>query len=182
MIAKLPSKARAGSVLSDIAKEAAGTTVEPVNAWPEIQRFRDLVKTGGKNERPVSQLAKRLETMVKTPNQTTGSHQFAFPEARDFYSNVSDASHASTLAKLMGTAPKPVMLRQMGAIRKAFDDDITNAAEKVGRGEDYRAAMREYANAAKLRKALITGGGIAAGAVAGGTLPGKVLSKFVPAH
>lgn len=182
LLGQLPSKARAGAVLSDIAQQAKGTTVEPVNAYPEIQRFRELVKAGGKNERPVSQLGKRLETMVRAPNETTGSHQFSFPEARDYYSNVSDASHASTLSKLMGTAPKPVMLRQLGAIRSAFDEDLTNAAGKVGRAEDYSNAMDEYARAARLRSALIKGGGIAVGAALGHSLPGKVASKFLPTH
>jgi len=106
-----------------------------------------------------------------------------FPEARDIYSNVSDASHASTLSKLMGTAPKPTMLRQIGAVRNAFNDDLTNAAETIGRGEDYAKAMQEYARAARLRSALIKGGGMAAGAALGGfPLAKKALSHFVPTH
>lgn len=194
LVDKLPSKARAGSVLQDIRTQAANVPVDLTSTTPEVMRFKDLVKAGGKPERSVMALYKRanppsprmspVQAMQSDLSGTTPPppKPVMFPEARDMYSNVSDASHASTLSKLMGTAPKPTMLRQIGSVRNAFNDDLTNAAAKIGRGEDYTNAMTEYARAAKLRSALIKGGGMAAGAALGHSLPGKILSKFVPTH
>ncbi len=39
--------------------------------------------------------------------------------------------------------------------------DLTDAAEQVGRGEDYTGALKEYANNAKLRKLGLIGAGLA---------------------
>jgi hypothetical protein len=89
-----------------------------------------------------------------------------FPEARDFYSNITDLSHQPKLQTLMGRGLKPTMLRQVGSVRQGLNSDLTDAATTVGRGEDYTNAMKEYAQAAKLRKILFGAGVVGAGEVA----------------
>ena len=100
----------------------------------------------------MTQLVKRLTADVP-PEE---AQPFNFPEVRDFYTNVSDLTKQSPLQTLMGRGLKPTMLRQAGNVRSGLNSDLTDAAGTIGRGEDY-SSYKEYANASKLRKAMIGG-------------------------
>ena len=139
----IPSADRAGQTLENIRMAARDVPVTMDNASPELQRFQELTQRGGRGSKPFTQLAKRM---------SPGEEAINFPEARDFYSNIGDATSPTTLQKLMGRGMKPVMRRQGVLARRAMSTDLTNAADQVGMGQDYTNAMREYANAMKLRK------------------------------
>jgi len=144
----IPSAARAGRTLEDIRNAAHDVPVELKNTQPALERFEELTQRGGKRSKPFTQLYKRV--VNAEPDQIP--NPFYFPEARDFYTNVTDAARQTPLQKIMGRGMKPTMLRQATAVRSGLNQDLTNAAESVGRGEDYAKAMKEYAQAKKIQK------------------------------
>jgi hypothetical protein len=165
----LPSKARAGETLQDIRSAASDVPVRPMNAWPEIERFQELTKRGGSTAKPVTQLSSRLQNMVRLPQQG----DFTFPEARDFYSNISSQS-AEDVSRL-----NPIMRRQMGAIRSGMHQDLTDAAGTIGRGDEYADAVKEYARAMQIRKAAGNAAKVGLGA-AGLGVAGHYLRDMIP--
>jgi hypothetical protein len=176
--AAIPSRFRAGQVFEDIANQAKDVPVTPTNTMPQLSRFQELTQRGGRTSKPMTQLAKRL-TANTVPAQN--AQPFNFPEARDFYTNVTDVAHQPTLQTLMGRGLKPTMLRQAGNVRAGLDADLTDAASTIGRSEDYANAMKEYANASKLRKAMIGAGLVGGEELARRTgLLGKTAKAVIP--
>lgn len=152
----IPSTARAGRILQEIRNQGAEVPVTMTKTQEPLGRFEELTQAGGRRSKPFTQLYKRTQ-MTEPVN---------FPEARDFYTNMNDATHQTTLMKWMGRGMKPQM-RQAGlAAKHALNEDLTNAAEGMGRGEDYTNAMREYAKAKRLHRILKVGAGLAAGEAA----------------
>lgn len=137
-----PTEGHAGAVFQSIRKQASDVPVTMENTLPKLQRFEDLTAAGGKRSKPFTQLYKRVQQ----------NEPVKFPEARDFYTNITDAAHQTPLQRWLGRGMKPTMRRAAVDVRRAFNDDITNAADQVGRGEDFSKAMREYRNAARLHK------------------------------
>ncbi len=158
LIEAIPSRAHAGQVLNDISMAAHDVPVSPVNTMPALSRWKELTDAGGRAAKPMTKLSNRLGDLL-TPS-TGGDIQepFNFPEARDFYSNVTDTTRQSPFQTLLGRGLKPTMLRQAGNVRSGMHADLTDAAETIGRGQDYADAIKEYAQASKLRKAAIGGG------------------------
>lgn len=152
----IPDADHAGKVFQSIAGDAKDVPLSFQKTTPELQRFQELTQRGGRNSKPFTQLSRRLDTADGAPDPVN------FPEGRDFYSNISDAAHQTPLQKIMGRGMKPTMRRQAVNVRRAFNDDLTSAADQVGRGQDYTDAMKEYAQAKTLQK--ITRGGMLLGA------------------
>lgn len=144
LISKIPLKSRAIRNLNEVSDAAAkaGVTVEPQNAWPEIERFRELSSRGGASSKPINQFARRMAGQVRDPD----AGPMSFQEGRDFYSNISGQS-AEQQSKL-----NPTMRRQMGAVRAGLDQDLTNAADKIGLGDQYGRGIDEFARAMRLRE------------------------------
>lgn len=163
---KIPSASRAGATLQDIRNAAADVPVNFERTGPELQRFEELTQRGGKRSKPFTQLYKRANNTGVNVENGQALDPVKFPEARDFYTNVTDAAHQTPLQKIMGRGMKPTMRRQAVNVRRAMNDDLTDAAEQVGRGEDYANAMKEYANAMKLRKVMVRAGLLGAGEAA----------------
>lgn len=157
-ITSIPSRVHAGAMLGDITDAAGHIPVNLGRTMPELLRGVELGERGGTPSKPISDLWARA-------NQTFGP---TFREARDYYTNISQksADEANSL--------KPAMKRQIGAVRQAFHGDMKDAADVVGRGEDYANAMKEYARASKVADMakkigkfavpLLLGGGAAGGA------------------
>ena len=139
----LPSAVRAGRTLQKVRAAADQVPVSFTKSAPEFERFEDLTQAGGRRSKPFTQLGKRMQP---------GEPPVNFPEARDFYSNISDATNSTTLQKLMGRGMKPVMRRQGVLARRAMSGDLTDAASQVGMGDEYTNAMKEYANAMRIKK------------------------------
>lgn len=175
--AAIPSRFRAGQMLEDIRNQAVDVPVNPSNTLPQLERFQQLTQRGGRTAKPMTQLVKRLTADVP-PEE---AQPFNFPEARDFYTNVSDLTKQSPLQTLMGRGLKPTMLRQAGNVRSGLNSDLTDAAGTIGRGEDYSNAIKEYANASKLRKAMIGGALVGGEEIARRTgLMGKAAKAVIP--
>jgi hypothetical protein len=145
LLGQLPSASRAGKVFQDIREQAKDVPLNFEKTTPEMERFKELTQRGGRASKPFTQLSRRLDP--EEPQEPVN-----FPEGRDFYSNISDAAHQTPLQKIMGRGMKPTMRRQAVNVRRAFNDDLTSAADQVGRGQDYTDAMKEYANAKRLEK------------------------------
>ena len=155
--AMIPSRLRAGQVLGDIGNAAKDVPVIPRATMPAVRRWSELTEAGGKTAKPITKLSNRL-TDYLTPATKEPQEPMLFPEARDRYSNITDLTRQPKLQTLMGRGLKPTMLRQAGSVRQGLNSDLTDAAATIGRGEDYTNAMTEYAQAAKLGKALKLGG------------------------
>lgn len=166
----VPSAKFAGRTLEDIRNAAADVNVNPQNAWPEISRYQELTSRGGSTAKPVTQISKRLQNTIRDP----AAGPLKFPEARDFYSNISSQS-AEDASRL-----NPVMRRQMGGIRSGLHQDLTDAAQTIGRGQDYSDAIREYAQAMNMKNGIKTAAKYAIPAAVGGGLASRYLSTLVP--
>jgi len=172
----LPLRSRAVNTLNSVEKDAANVPVSMAETDPAVQQFRQSVNTGGPNSRVMRQLGRRIE-----PEQMQAQGPVNFPEARDFYTNVSrESARPGFLRRAIESPSKPALRMNLGNVREAMNADLTSAADQVGRGEDYTGGMKEYANNAKLRKMGIIGAGVAGEELARRTgLLGKIAPKLM---
>lgn len=110
---------------------------------------------------------RRLKTFDSAPPLLPEAPQYGapvnFPEARDFYTNISRATAKPGFLRRKIESPlNPSFRMNAGNVREALNSDLTDAANRIGRGPDYAGAMNEYRNAARLIKGLKVGGSIAA--------------------
>lgn len=179
--AAIPSAERAGRMFQTIENEASQIPVEMKETSPALEKFQEHVKTGGKNAPPIQMLRKRISPTVPRvplpeamqadlsgiPARMVNRSPINFPEARDFYSNITDVTKRPSVFKMaIESSREPKLRMEAGGVKSALNTDLTNAAETIGRGKDYGNAMREYAQAKRLRKvrngALLLGAGEAA--------------------
>jgi hypothetical protein len=108
----------------------------------------------------------RMENELNgTMPEDTPPEPINFPEARDFYSNVSKATAKPGFLRAAIENPKrPAFRYNAGNVREAMNSDLTDAAQSIGRGDDYAAAMKEARQAAKMKSAAKKLGIAAAGA------------------
>ena len=170
LLGQVPSKARAGAILEEIRNQAANVPVRPTEVSPNLARFQELTQRGGSTAKPATQLSSRLRSLM-VPTQNTAP--LNFPEARDFYSNIS-AQSSEDMSRL-----NPIMRRQMGAVRQGLHQDLTSAADTIGRGDDYANAVREYARRSKLDEAAKTAAKYALPALGAGALGDLIYQKFI---
>jgi hypothetical protein len=118
--------------------------------------FKQYVATGGRGTPVINKLAKRMAA-------TDEQGPLMFPEARQFYTNVSRSSaRPGFLRRAIESPSAPDMRRNLGNVREAMSNDLTDAAGSVGMGDQYTQGMTEYKNAARLNRAAKVGGTIAA--------------------
>lgn len=126
-----------------------------------MQAAREIplnLKAPGDAALRISELSERGGTMPKAvrdflkyatdPNKP----QMTYEVARDFASNISRLS-ANEYQRLT-----PVMAREVANLRVALNESVAEAAKAAGKGAEYKAAMREYANAMRLRDAVSEAG------------------------
>ena len=151
----MPSAARAGGVLNDIATQAHNVPVMTRNAEAPLQRLTEIAGRGGKMPGSANSLLTRSQAVSP----------MTFPEARDYYSNI-----AGTARDELSSMSKPIA-RQYGLMKQGLHQDLTDAADTLGRGSDYSGAIKEYSNAKRLgeagqtlvKKVLPAGGVLGAG-------------------
>lgn len=157
------SKVRAGSNIEAAERAAQGVPVATEKVGQEGLRAMELQAAGGR----MPQVASKFMQRVTDPSAS----DLTFEEARDFYSNLSRMS-ANEYGNL-----NPTMQRQIGLMKEALHQALTDAAGTVGQGEKYAAGIKEYADAGRaaarweaakpaLRKAMLA----AAGSVGAGGL------------
>lgn len=87
---------------------------------------------------------RKILNRMTDPNKAAMTYE----EARDFASNISRLS-ANEYQRLT-----PVVAREVANLRVALNEANAQAARQAGKMDEYRAAMREYAQAMRLREAI----------------------------
>lgn len=133
-IEALPSAEHAGQVLGRVADAAKDVRVPLSSTAAPLQRYAELSTRGGAPAKAATDLLTRSQAPI----------DMTFPEARDYYSNISNLS-ADEAGKLNSK-----MKSAVGAVRKGFHGDLVNAANQVGMGGEYADALKEYRRHAQL--------------------------------
>ena len=189
-LAKLPSTTRAASTLNRIESQAANTPVNFQNTEPALQKFGEHVATGGKGAGVMSKLSNRispstpklglLDTMQNELNGVPPPAPPApvkFPEARDFYTNVSNVTkEPGFLRRAFEDSSEPRLRYAAGPVREGMNADLTESLKPLNLDQDYTGALKEYARGKALqtglRRARTAAIGTAAGAAGLGKLHG----------
>lgn len=156
----LPSAERAGQTLKEV-KGAAGDV--PINMEKPGNTALDLYEQSQRG----ATLPKVVRDFVKRATLPEGE-PITYAEAKDFQSNVSALSAEERMAT------KPNTLRLIGKLNADLKDSLEEAADTVGKGQQFTQAMKEYHHAMQLRgltdaakayawKAALGGVGVAAG-------------------
>lgn len=147
----LPSAERSGAQLGRMSKYLQGVPVHLNEAIPALDRAAEVSKAGGGPLGSAGNLLQRSQQ----------AHPMDFPEARDYYPNISSLSAEEKMSM------KPALRRQIGSVRQAFHNDLANTADKIlpptqrgyfgqamngGKG-DYENAVDEYHHAMQLKDA-----------------------------
>jgi hypothetical protein len=160
----IPRAGRAGSTLANIRSQAASVPVELNKSAEPLLRAQELGERGSTMPKPIKQLLNRTTDPDGGP--------LTFPEARDFYSNISRLS-SKDVSKM-----NPIMQRQLGELRAAMSSDLSDAAGKIGLQDDYTGAMKEYRQASQLKDIGTKAAKYGAGALGVG-IAGKVARDLV---
>ncbi len=132
----IPSKARAAGNFQQVMGAAKNVPIDISEPGNAALRIVQLGERGGTAPRAVTQFVRRVTDPAK-PTMT-------YEEARDFASNISRLS-ADEYNRL-----PPAMQREMIQLRVALNGSVAKAASAAGKGAEYAAAMKEYAQAARL--------------------------------
>lgn len=169
LVNKIPSRARAAGNFETVMKAAENEPVAMTRSMPHLVRTQELAERGANPVRAASQLFQRTQNVPGTEGSLV--NPLTYKEARDFATNL---SNRSWMEKMGTSKPMAGELRQLS---HTFNQDVGDAAESAGVGPQYRDAMKEYAQNARLRN-LVKGGLLipAAGYAANKTgLLGKVV-------
>lgn len=137
--AAIPNFARASGNFQKVASAVADRPVDVEAPGQVALRIQELADRGSS----MPMVARKFLKRITDPEQGA----VLYGEARDFYQNISRLS-ADEFNRLT-----PVMKREVGQLRAALHRSIIQTAESGGQGTAYQAAMKEYAQAAKLRAA-----------------------------
>jgi hypothetical protein len=136
----IPRAARAGEKFQQVSAAAKDVVVETKEIGDAALRIYQLSERGGSMPKAVRDLLKRVTDPAKPG--------MAYPEARDFASNISRLS-ADEMQRLT-----PVMKREVAQLSAALNKANAEAAKAAGKGAEYKSAMREYAKAKQLSDAM----------------------------
>jgi hypothetical protein len=126
VVGQLPSLARAGDMHAQLNQSLANQNVPLNSTLAPLQRATEIAGRGGSMPKSVSDLLTRSQSPI----------DMTYPEARDYQSNLSDLSASD----LMGMNKK--MSGAIKQVRGGLFDDIQNAADQGGMGQDYADAMK----------------------------------------
>lgn len=136
----VPTRAKAGAIFESLNKDLADHPIPLKSAIAPLQRVTELGARGGTLPKAASDLLTRSQSPI----------DMTFPEIRDYQSNLSDLSRDAK-GSMNGK-----MLGEIGKLNKGIYSDVFDAADTVGRGEDYAKAMKTYRQAAQLNDYLKT--------------------------
>lgn len=157
----IPTKAKAGKLFEGVMQKAANEPVEMLNSRPVLDRVMQLSDRGHGTVGAADKLFARSNTV----------NPINYGEARDFSSSLSRLSGQDQMAA------SPTLRAEIGKLSHAFGQDVGSAADRVGMGEQYQQAMRDYARASQYGDVAKTVGKWAVPAVLGGGVLGKVLTS-----
>ena len=134
----IPTKAKAGKLFEDVMQSAQNEPVTLSKATMDpLERTQQLAMAGGKPFGTADKLFQRIQTI----------NPLNYREARDFASNMSLSPEEK-----MGL--KKSMRYEVPRLSKAFNEDVGGAAERAGKGPEYRQAMKTYQNASRIGDAV----------------------------
>ena len=144
----LPSAARAGKNFDTVMGAAKDIVVDVGPAGDRALRLFELSQKGEYLPKPVSDFLKWVTAPKKGADGLRYSREpLAYKDSFDLASSMSRLS----VAEKLKTNPK--VRREVARLAAELHLANANAAKAVGRGAEYKAAMREYANAMRLEKA-----------------------------
>jgi len=129
----IPSTKYAGQLFREVEDAAKGVPVKLTRAMEPMERAQQLSARGHGTIGAIDNLYNRVNTI----------NPLDYVEARD---------RASALSRLTGQDKMnatDTLRAQAKRLSHAFNEDIGDTAESVGKGDQYRQAMREYAAAAR---------------------------------
>lgn len=135
----IPTRARAGAKFEQVMSAVGDKPVDVGGGVGQsVLRVSELAERGGSMPKAVRDLLKRATDPTK-PEPT-------YREMRDFYSNI------SALSSKEAQRLSPIVRRELGNMRVALDAALAKTAASGGQEAAYRAAMREYAVASRMRE------------------------------
>jgi hypothetical protein len=175
----IPNVGHATRVMGQIEKEAANIPVMMGETKPALGEWSNYLQTGGKPSRPLSLLSRRVTPVTKSAMAAAEDKgPVLYPEARDFYTNVSRSSaKPGFLRRAIESPEMPQQRMEIGKVRGALQNDIKSAADQVGRGNDLAKAMKEYGRAQDINKFLRRGAIIGGGEIARRAGAGDLIRK-----
>ena len=136
----IPTTAKAGAKFQSVMGAAHSVPVDVNGPGAVALRIAELADRGGSMPMAVRKFLARITDPQKA--------QMTYQEARDFASNISRLS-ANEYGRLT-----PAVAREVAGLRVSLNEAVAKAAEKAGKGAEYQAAMREYAQAMKIKNAI----------------------------
>lgn len=136
----IPSKVRAASNFEDVMVAAKDVPVDVSDPGNTALRAMELGERGGSTPRAVTQYVRRVTDPAKGP--------LTYEESRDWASNISRLS-ANDYNRMT-----PTVARQVAKMSADLNASNAQAALKVGKLAEYRAAMDEYRRASQLGDAI----------------------------
>lgn len=136
----VPTIAKAGQKFESVMGAARNVAVNTEAPGQVALRINQLAERGGSMPMAVRKFLGR----ITDPNKA----QMTYEEARDFASNISRLS-ANEFQRLT-----PAVAREVATLRVSLNQVIADAAQQAGKLPEYRAAMREYAQAKKIKSAV----------------------------
>lgn len=136
----LPSASRAGANFEKVMGAAKDIVVDVGAAGDRALRVYDLSQKGAYLPKPVANFLQWVTSPKKAP--------LTYKDSRDF------ASAMSRLSAAERSSMTPVVKREVAQMAADLNLANANAAKAAGKGVEYKAAMREYANAMRMRDAI----------------------------
>lgn len=133
----LPSTARAGQNFQKVMAAAKDIPLDLSAPGQAALRIMDLAERGGAMPKAVRDFLR----IATDPNKQTMTYEVG----RDLASNISRLS-ADEMGRLT-----PVMAREVANLRVVLNKSLAQAAKQAGKLDEYQSAMREYANAMRVR-------------------------------
>jgi hypothetical protein len=163
ILAKIPTRAKAGGMFENVMSKAATEPVDLTRSLPILERAQQLSARGHGSIGALDNLYKRINTV----------NPLDYREARDWASSLSRLNANDKMSA------SPSLQGEVGKLSHAFNEDVGGAAHRAGVGEDYEQAMRDYHRASQIRD---TAKGIAKWAIpaaAGGGIASYGLRKVM---
>lgn len=134
----IPTRAKAGAQFEQIMAKVGDLPVDVSRPGDAALRVAQLAERGGSMPKVVRDFLRRATDPEKA--------EPTYREMRDFYSNISRLS-ADEMKRLT-----PVVRKEVGELRAALDKALADVAARGGQERTYRAAMRQYAIASRMRE------------------------------
>jgi hypothetical protein len=133
----LPSRTAAGAALEDVKASAGSIPIDTTKVGNTALDIYTQSQRGANLPSAVNKLVRRLVAPDSLP--------MTYEEAKDFQSNISQLS-ADEKMKL-----NPNTKRLVGQLNQDLKGSLSDAADTVGKGQQFQKAMTEYHNAMKLK-------------------------------